>query len=35
MIQMRARLVVADNTGAKMAKMIGVLGKADALRPCR
>ena len=28
MIQMRSRLVVADNTGAKMAKMIGVLGKA-------
>jgi large subunit ribosomal protein L14 len=27
MIQMRSRLVVADNTGAKMAKMIGVLGK--------
>jgi len=27
MIQMRSRLVVADNTGAKMAKMIGVIGK--------
>jgi large subunit ribosomal protein L14 len=27
MIQMRTRLVVADNTGAKQAKMIGVLGK--------
>ena len=24
---MRSRLVVADNTGAKMAKMIGVIGK--------
>jgi large subunit ribosomal protein L14 len=27
MIQMRSRLQVADNTGARMAKMIGVLGK--------
>ncbi len=27
MIQMRTRLVVADNTGAKLAKMITVLGK--------
>ena len=27
MIQIRSRLEVADNTGAKMATMIGVLGK--------
>lgn len=27
MIQMRTRLEVADNTGARMAKMIGVIGK--------
>ncbi|MEM6910772.1 MAG: 50S ribosomal protein L14 [Verrucomicrobiota bacterium] len=27
MIQMESKLDVADNTGAKMAKMIGVLGK--------
>jgi large subunit ribosomal protein L14 len=28
MIQLRSRLNVADNTGARMAKMIGVIGKA-------
>jgi large subunit ribosomal protein L14 len=28
MIQIRSRLEVADNSGAKMAMMIGVLGKA-------
>ncbi|MGI8601885.1 MAG: 50S ribosomal protein L14 [Verrucomicrobiales bacterium] len=28
MVQMRTRLIVADNTGARMARMIGVLGKA-------
>ncbi len=28
MIQLRSRLDVADNTGARMAKMIGVIGKA-------
>lgn len=28
MIQIRSRLEVADNSGAKMATMIGVLGKA-------
>lgn len=27
MIQIRSRLAVADNTGAKMATMIGVIGK--------
>ena len=27
MLQVRSRLDVADNTGAKMAKMIGVIGK--------
>lgn len=27
MIQMRTRLEVADNTGARVAKMIGVIGK--------
>ena len=27
MIQLRSRLEVADNTGARMAKMIGVIGK--------
>ena len=27
MIQMETMLVVADNTGARSAKMIGVLGK--------
>jgi large subunit ribosomal protein L14 len=27
MIQMRSRVMVADNTGAKMARMIGVIGK--------
>jgi len=29
MIQMRTRLKVADNTGARMATMIGVIGKAS------
>jgi large subunit ribosomal protein L14 len=28
MIQIRSRLNVADNTGARMAKMIGVIGKS-------
>jgi large subunit ribosomal protein L14 len=28
MLQLRTRLDVADNTGARMAKMIGVIGKA-------
>ncbi len=28
MVQLRTRLDVADNTGARMAKMIGVIGKA-------
>jgi large subunit ribosomal protein L14 len=31
MLQIRSRLDVADNTGARMAKMIGVIGKGDAL----
>jgi len=30
MIQIRSRLDVADNTGARMATMIGVIGKATA-----
>jgi large subunit ribosomal protein L14 len=30
MIQLRSRLDVADNTGARMATMIGVIGKAAA-----
>jgi large subunit ribosomal protein L14 len=30
MIQIRSRLDVADNTGARMATMIGVIGKASA-----
>jgi large subunit ribosomal protein L14 len=30
MIQLRTRLDVADNTGARMATMIGVIGKATA-----
>ena len=29
MIQLRSRLDVADNTGARMATMIGVIGKAS------
>ena len=29
MIQLRSRLDVADNTGARMAEMIGVLGKKN------
>ena len=28
MLQIRSRLDVADNTGARMAKMIGVIGKS-------
>ena len=28
MVQIRSRLEVADNTGARMATMIGVIGKA-------
>lgn len=31
MIQLRSRLDVADNTGARMAKMIGVIGKKSAV----
>lgn len=31
MVQIRSRLDVADNTGAKMAKMIGVIGKKNKL----
>jgi len=31
MLQIRSRLDVADNTGARMAKMIGVIGKKNAL----
>jgi len=30
MLQIRSRLDVADNTGARMAKMIGVIGKKNA-----
>ena len=30
MLQIRSRLDVADNTGARMAKMIGVIGKSTA-----
>src|SRR5580700_1561311 len=30
MLQIRTRLDVADNTGARMAKMIGVIGRGDA-----
>jgi large subunit ribosomal protein L14 len=30
MLQIRSRLDVADNTGARMAKMIGVIGKGDS-----
>ncbi len=30
MIQLRSRLAVADNTGARMATMIGVIGKASS-----
>jgi large subunit ribosomal protein L14 len=30
MIQLRSRLDVADNTGARMATMIGVIGKATS-----
>jgi len=30
MIQLRTRIDVADNTGARMATMIGVIGKASA-----
>jgi large subunit ribosomal protein L14 len=31
MLQIRSRLDVADNTGARMAKMIGVIGKKNSL----
>jgi large subunit ribosomal protein L14 len=31
MLQIRTRIDVADNTGARMAKMIGVIGKSDSL----
>jgi len=31
MLQVRSRLDVADNTGAKQAKMIGVIGKKNKL----
>jgi large subunit ribosomal protein L14 len=31
MLQVRSRLDVADNTGARLAKMIGVIGKGDTL----
>lgn len=31
MVQIRSRLDVADNTGARMAKMIGVIGKKNKL----
>jgi large subunit ribosomal protein L14 len=31
MLQIRSRLDVADNTGAKMAKMIGVIGKKNKM----
>lgn len=30
MLQLRTRIDVADNTGARMAKMIGVIGKSTA-----
>jgi large subunit ribosomal protein L14 len=30
MLQIRSRLDVADNTGARMAKMIGVIGKGSS-----
>jgi large subunit ribosomal protein L14 len=31
MLQIRSRLDVADNTGARMAKMIGVIGKSTLI----
>ncbi len=31
MIQLRSRINVADNTGARMATMIGVIGKASSV----
>jgi large subunit ribosomal protein L14 len=31
MLQIRSRIDVADNTGARMAKMIGVIGKRTAI----
>jgi large subunit ribosomal protein L14 len=31
MLQIRSRLDVADNTGARMAKMIGVIGKGGSM----
>ena len=33
MVQIRSRLDVADNTGARMATMIGVIGKGHAITP--
>ena len=33
MVQIRSRLDVADNTGARMATMIGVIGKATLNAP--
>ena len=30
MLQIRSRIDVADNTGARMAKMIGVIGKSTS-----
>ena len=30
MVQIRSRLDVADNSGARMATMIGVIGKGDS-----
>ena len=35
MVQIRSRLDVADNSGARMATMIGVIGKGHALRADR
>jgi large subunit ribosomal protein L14 len=35
MIQMESKLTVADNTGARVAKMIGVLGKGTGCRTAR
>ena len=31
MVQIRSRLDVADNSGARMATMIGVIGKGDSM----
>ena len=35
MLQIRSRIDVADNTGARMAKMIGVIGKEILRGACR